>query len=175
MAVAALLVRPLPVMVFQPVVSLAAELLSRRHPDAMDRLQGLEDARILIEPTDLPLCFLLTASPSGVRVRVCRDGNAAQATATIRGSFAALLSLLQGRVDGDALFFSRDLEVDGDTGAIVTLRNAIDSDEIDLVEDMLSLLGPMAGPARRALVLAGDLHHRLTAPSDRPPVGADGP
>jgi predicted lipid carrier protein YhbT len=39
------------------------------------------------------------------------------------------MQLLEGKLDGDALFFSRDLVVDGDTEAVVMLRNIIDGAE----------------------------------------------
>jgi len=61
-----------------------------------------------------------------------------------------LIDLLEGRLDGDALFFSRELTVEGDTEAVLLLRNAVDSDEVDLFEDLLSVLGPLAGPLRFA-------------------------
>ena len=59
-----------------------------------------------------------------------------------------LIDLAEGRLDGDALFFSRDLAVEGDTEAVVALRNAVDDAEIDLTADLASMFGPLAGPAR---------------------------
>jgi O2-independent ubiquinone biosynthesis accessory factor UbiT len=50
----------------------------------------------------------------------------------LAGGLAALLGLVYGAFDGDALFFSRDLVVEGDTGAMLALRNAIDNAEFDL-------------------------------------------
>jgi len=41
-----------------------------------------------------------------------------------------MIELLEGRADGDALFFSRTLTVEGDMEAVVALRNAIDGSEI---------------------------------------------
>ena len=72
------------------------------------------------------------------------------ATATIRGSLPLLIDLLEGRLDGDALFFNRELTVVGDTEAVLLLRNAVDSDEVDVLGDLLSIFGPLAGPARSA-------------------------
>ena len=46
----------------------------------------------------------------------------------------ALLKLMEGRVDGDALFFSRTLNIEGDTEAVLTLRNAVDSADVRLVD-----------------------------------------
>ncbi len=66
-----------------------------------------------------------------------------------------LVDLLEGRIDGDAVFFARGLTVEGDMAAVVALRNAVDSAEIDLAEDVLALLGPLAVPARRLMPVAG--------------------
>jgi ubiquinone biosynthesis protein UbiJ len=63
---------------------------------------------------------------------------------TIRGSLSTLIALLEGRVDGDALFFSRDLAVEGDTEALLALRNAVDGEGIDLLRDFAMCLGPLA-------------------------------
>ena len=54
-----------------------------------------------------------------------------------------LREVLEGRLDGDALFFSRDLAIEGDTAAVVALRNAIDNEELDLVSEAMALLGPL--------------------------------
>jgi predicted lipid carrier protein YhbT len=42
-----------------------------------------------------------------------------------------LVGMLDGSYDGDALFFSRDLVIEGDTSAVLALRNALDDAEID--------------------------------------------
>jgi predicted lipid carrier protein YhbT len=57
-----------------------------------------------------------------------------------------LLALVDGRRDGDALFFSRELTVEGDIDAVVTLRNALDDLDTTLVQDILSASGPMRPP-----------------------------
>ncbi|MCH8036113.1 MAG: SCP2 sterol-binding domain-containing protein [Proteobacteria bacterium] len=90
-----------------------------------------------------------------------------EAAATIRGSLLSLIDLLEGRVDGDALFFSRDLVIEGDTEAVLTLRNAIDGAGIDLVEIAASALGPFAGLARRVLGPAEALFRRATRDLER--------
>ena len=57
-----------------------------------------------------------------------------------------LLDLLEGRVDGDTVFFSRDLKITGDTAAIVALRNTLDREDLDVSEEIHAVLGPMAMP-----------------------------
>ena len=74
-------------------------------------------------------------------------------TARIAGPLSAFLAMIHGAEDGDALFFSRDLTVEGDTAAVLALRNAMDDAELDLTEELAGLSGPLAHPLRR--VLAG--------------------
>ncbi len=42
-----------------------------------------------------------------------------------------LIGLLDGTYDGDALFFTRDLVIEGDTAAVLALRNAIEDANLD--------------------------------------------
>jgi predicted lipid carrier protein YhbT len=51
------------------------------------------------------------------------------------------MGMLDGQSDGDSLFFRRDLHVEGDTEAIVCLRNALDDLEGSLVDDVASFFG----------------------------------
>ena len=61
------------------------------------------------------------------------------------------MGLVDGSYDGDALFFSRDLVVEGDVEAVLALRNAIDDAGIDLVADTAALFGPLAPIGERLL------------------------
>ena len=63
------------------------------------------------------------------------------AGATIRGRFLLLLELLDAEEDGDAAFFSRDLEVTGDTEAVVRLRNALDDMDGSVAEEAAGMFG----------------------------------
>ena len=56
--------------------------------------------------------------------------------------------MVDGRLDGDALFFSRDLQVSGDTEAVVSLRNALDDLEGSVADDVAAVFGT---PGRFAL------------------------
>jgi predicted lipid carrier protein YhbT len=160
---AGLAARPLPPAALQPLLTLAMAALMRRHGEAFARLGGLGDCVFLVDPVDLPLEFLLrpaTDPPSLTAVRGGASGIAP--TATIRGPLLSLIDLLEGRVDGDALFFSRDLAVAGDTEAILTLRNALDGAGIDLAETAASMLGPFGGIVRRLMGPAEALIRRMT-------------
>jgi predicted lipid carrier protein YhbT len=73
------------------------------------------------------------------------------------------MGLVDGTYDGDALFFSRDIAVDGDIEAVLALRNAVDDASIDLLHEAAAWAGPLAAvfrhaarswPARHAATLA---------------------
>ena len=160
---AGLAARPLPPTALQPLLTLAMAAVARRHGEVFARLDGLGDCVFLIDPVDLPLDFLLRPAARPPSLTVIRSGTReVTPTATIRGSLLILIDLLEGRVDGDALFFSRDLAVEGDTEAILTLRNAIDGAGIDLIDVAASAFGPAAGIVRRLLGPAEILIRRLT-------------
>lgn len=125
----------------QPVLDALLLLLRRNHPGVFERLADLGTVRALIDPVDMPACLLFELGPRP-RFRLVDRGRGI-AEATIRGSFAALLDLMEGRIDGDALFFTRDLSIEGDTEIVVALRNALDGEEIDLAADIAAALGPL--------------------------------
>ncbi len=135
----------------------------RRHLRIFDRLGTHAGKRFGLRPTDLPFALVLHADPARPRITVSRRLPAHGLHARIAGPLAGLTGLVDGRLDGDALFFSRALSVEGDIEAVVALRNAIDDAGIDLVGDAASLLGPFARPAERvartALALAGGFLH----------------
>lgn len=154
---AGLAARPLPPAVLQPMVSAALAAIHRRHPDVFERLAGIDNPVFRIDPVDLPFVFVLRPDPERPLVSVHREGDDQPVSATVRGPLMALIDLLEGRIDGDALFFSRELVIEGDTEAVVALRNAVDGAEIDLLGDVLAGLGPFAGPARRVAEGASSL------------------
>jgi predicted lipid carrier protein YhbT len=149
----------------ESVLNGLARLLARRHSTVLERLADFAGASCLIVPHDLPYPLLLTlqAPPAAPHLRFATPADATQARATIRADMLTLLQLLEGKLDGDALFFSRDLVVEGDMEVVVALRNAVDDAGIDLVADVVSLLGPFSSPAERLarhLISLGSRLHR---------------
>ncbi len=61
----------------------------------------------------------------------------------------ALIDLLEGRIDGDAMFFSREIEITGSTAVIVAVRNTLDREEIVITDEIAAMFGPLERPARR--------------------------
>ena len=133
----------LPMMPLTLALSALARRISVRHPRILRRLAGSIDKRFAIDPTDLPFVLLMDFPGGTPRITVQR--NADGADCRIAGTLSALLGLVHGSCDGDALFFSRDLVIEGDTSATLALRNAIDDAELDLSEEVASLTPPLAG------------------------------
>ena len=120
-----------------------ARMLAKRHPALFSRLGEQADKVFVIDPTDLPFVFVLKPRPERPELSALRRAAAVDWDARIAGPLAALIGLVHGAYDGDALFFSRDLSIEGDTEAVVALRNAIDNEELDLVREAMPLFGPL--------------------------------
>jgi predicted lipid carrier protein YhbT len=137
----------------------------RRHSDVGERLAGLAGRRLLLDPTDLPLAFVLELTDGTPRVEIIAQGRdpASPVHATVSGSLADLTSLAEGRIDGDALFFSRRLTVSGEMELIVAIRNALDGAGIELGELLAEAFGPFRPFVRRILQDIARSHARLDA------------
>lgn len=141
-------VHNLPARAHALALDLALAAMTARHPTVFGRLQSLDGASIKFRILDLAvsLTMRLGATPS-LRLTAADE----PADATVSGELPALLALLEGRADADSLFFTRDISIQGDTGLVVALRNAIDDSEIDLVSDLCAPAGPLAPIARRVV------------------------
>ena len=144
------LVRPLPLTPLQMPLSMVLRSVVTRHPYIFERLGEHAAKRFGLEPSDLPLSFVLVPHPQTPSLTVVRRLPRGLPI-RIAGPLLALLGLVDGSYDGDALFFSRDLVVEGDVEAVLALRNAIDDAGIDLVADAAALFGPLAPLGQRVL------------------------
>ncbi len=131
--------------------SLVLRRLERQHPRLFATLAAHPPAAIGIEPTDLPHRFLLRFGGHSLSLAAVPHFTQTP-NAIVRGRLAALVALLEGRLDSDAAFFARDIIVTGNTEAIVSLRNALERDEVDLFASALDLFGPGRRMARRAML-----------------------
>jgi len=141
---AGLCLRPLPLGPLNILLAAAIRRMHKAHKPAFERLGGAGSPNFWIAPSDLPFGFLLKTSEHAPSLKAFRDMPTGAAAATIRGPLAALIALLEGKIDGDALFFSRTLTVSGDTEAVLALRNAVDGSEIDLSDEAKKLAGPLS-------------------------------
>jgi len=149
-----------PLVLLRPVFQQLMAGLLRRHPRMFARLGEYGQRTFLIDPVDMPVVFIMKPDAARPRLTPHGRGEALAWEAAVRGPLLKLVSMVNGEEDGDALFFTRDIVIEGDTEAVLALRNAIDDAGIDLVEEVEALLGPLAGPlaalrARVAPLLAG--------------------
>jgi predicted lipid carrier protein YhbT len=140
-----------PLVLVQPILDRIAVHVATSHPDLFARLETHTGKRFLIDPLDLPFVLLLRPDVRKPYLRAHRRHEHVQHDARIAGAFFNLLDMIEGTLDGDSLFFTRDLRVSGDTEAVVALRNALDDFDGDIVDMMLTALGPMHGPAALTL------------------------
>lgn len=145
----------------QPLFDAMLRVVRRRHPDILERMADYGDKAVCIDPVDLPFVILLEPNPEDPRLTVRRSVEPGEAAATIHGPLELLIALAEGKVDGDALFFSRRLVIEGDTEVVVALRNAIDGAGIDLIDDISRELGPLARPFRGFASAAAGLIGRM--------------
>lgn len=153
------LLRRLPLFPLQIVVDALTRAIARRRPAIFARLGAHAGRVLVVDPRELPFCFVLETYPEkpGCRVRRTPPRNAA---AVITGPLASLVALGRGRLDADALFFSREIDVVGDMEAALALRNALDDAEIDVLREAALLAGPLA-PALTAVLDSADRLGRM--------------
>lgn len=149
--VRALLFGAVPLPLIQPILGRIATSVARARPELFARLGSQAGKRFLIDPTDLPFVLVLVPDPDRPTLKAYRRSQKPAHDAIIAGTFFRLLDLIDGELDGDALFFTRDLRVQGDTEAVVTLRNALDDMEGSAMDSVLGSFGPLAAPAQLVL------------------------
>ena len=136
--------RFLPLPLLQPVLTLIGTQVAKRQPDVFLRLGPHAQKSFIIDPTDLPFLLVLKPRPEAPSLSAWRRNEAPSSHARIAGTFLNLFDLIDGSLDGDALFFSRRLRVTGDTEAVVALRNALDDVDGGVVESITRAFGPLA-------------------------------
>lgn len=136
--------------------------IARGRPAIFRRLGPHADRAFLLDAVDLPVVFLMRLPVEAPVVEVHRRGREIEWDVRIAGRLSALIALIHAAEDGDALFFSRDIVMEGDTGAAVALRNALDSAEIDLLQMGTESFGPIGRVAETVLRPAATALSRAT-------------
>jgi predicted lipid carrier protein YhbT len=147
------LLAPVPLALLQPIFTRIAMHVAQSRTELFNRLGPHAGKRFLIDPIDLPFVLVLTPQPERPHMTAYRRHERPAYDAAIAGTFFNLLDMIDGSLDGDALFFSRDLRVSGDTEAVVALRNALDDFEGSALDSVVASFGPLSAPA--ALALSG--------------------
>ena len=146
-----MLLTPIPLFVLQPILTRMAAHVARTRPELFARLGPHVSKRFLIDPVDLPFVLVLIPDAARPSLNAYRRAQKPPHDAAIAGTFLDLLDMIDGSLDGDALFFSRDLRVSGDTEAVVALRNALDDFEGNVVDSFAGAFGLLSAPATLAI------------------------
>ncbi|WP_068083804.1 ubiquinone anaerobic biosynthesis accessory factor UbiT [Polycladidibacter stylochi] len=112
----------------------AVRRLSTQRPDLFERLGAYKRAQFIVDPVDLPYVFKLVPNGEHAFVEMLPKAKAPQGDAKITGPLIVLLGLIDGTYDGDAMFFSRDLVIEGDTDAVLALRNTMEEADLTPAE-----------------------------------------
>lgn len=162
------LARPMPLTPVTHLLTRLTRQLLHRHPGLQRRLGAYANHQFLLDLTDLPFLLLLEPGTATPRVTAYSRRKVPAHDTRIAGLSAAFLGMMHGNLDGDALFFSRDLVIEGDTSAALALRNAIDYAELDLTIELGVLMKPLAPLLNRLLPsaerLSGLALHRMDWP-----------
>ncbi len=135
-------------------------------PSVAARLGAHAASTFAIDPVDCPFCFLVTLRNGRPVVALRRDLDGVRCAARIAAPLVVLMGMLDGSYDGDALFFSRDLVIEGDTEAVLALRNALDDAELDPAT-LAGVPAPLRALFNRGAAAALDGIRRLL---DAPPT-----
>ena len=146
-----------------------ARSVRNRQAGFLDRLGPHADAVIAIAPTDLPLVFRIQVSARDP-VSVLRTTTPCRCDARVTAPLFNLLAMLHGIQDGDALFFSRDLVIEGDMSAVLAFRNALDAEEIDLAEEFLAVIGLKGVAGAQLKRILAEIGRRTGVPVTRAAV-----
>ena len=108
----ALLLTPLPLALLQPILTRIARHVAQSRPELFNRLGPHAGKRFLIDPTDLPFVMVLTPERDLPRMTAHRRHERPAHNAAIAGSFFNLLDMIDGSLDGDAMFILRNRLLD---------------------------------------------------------------
>jgi len=145
------LLAPVPLALIQPILGRIGSHVAQNRPALFSRLGPHAGKRFVVDASDLPFALLLVPDAKNTQLTAFRRYETPRHDARIAGTFLDLLDMIGGSLDGDALFFSRDLHISGDVEAVVALRNALDDCEGSVVDTVVSAFGPLAGPVGLAV------------------------
>ncbi len=112
----------------------AVRRLAHTRTDLFERLGTYKRTHFIIDPIDIPHVFRLIPNGEHATVEMFRRKDAPEGAARISGPLIVLLGLVDGTYDGDAVFFTRDLVIEGDTDAVLALRNTMEEADLSPAE-----------------------------------------
>lgn len=134
--------KAIPLFVVQAALDRIVVNVHRDRPRLFVRMGAAAKNTILIDPTDMPFVILLSPDDRKPSMQAFRSSDEVTSDAQIKGTFPALFRMIDAQLDGDALFFSRDLKITGDLETVVALRNAMDDVDGSIAGDVAALFGP---------------------------------
>lgn len=143
----------------QPLLHRIVRKVARQRPELFDRLGPHRHSRFLIDARELPFALLLVPDPEKPHLRAHSRSSLPVSDVRIAGPCRELVKMADGSIDGDALFFSRDLSITGNLEAAVCLRNALDDLDGSIMDDVLGAFGVpgrFVRPLLRPFGLAGN-------------------
>jgi len=116
--------RATPMVVEAVAVGAVLSAILRRSPELSERLEELEGKVFFFEASDIARGFYLHITGGDIKVvlHMTKDPDV-----TMRGDVTVLLGVLSGKVDPDTVFFSRKLEIQGDTATAIHFKNILAS------------------------------------------------
>lgn len=141
-----LLVKPfVPLPLLQLGVNALTNRFQEMHPGVLQRMGAFPHAKMILDPIDLPYYFFVEFLPDNLNIIILADDTYVGSEFTrIAASLEFFLHMLQRDSDGDALFFSRQLTIEGDTTVVVALRNILEAESINLDQDIQNTFGQFA-------------------------------
>jgi len=92
------------------------------NPGFKQRLKELDGKVFLFDAVDIKKGFYMHIKDNDIRILPHFTG---KVDVTMKGDVDVLFGLLMGKVDPDTVFFSRRLEISGDTGAAIHFKNIL--------------------------------------------------
>lgn len=154
------LLAPVPLVLIQPILGHIGDHVARTRPELFARLGPHAGKRFVIDAIDLPFVLLLVPDARNTQLTACRRHDIPRHDARIAGTFLDLLDMVAGSLDGDALFFSRNLHITGDIEATVALRNAMDDCDGNIIDTVVDAFGPLSRPVALAVAALRELRAR---------------
>ena len=147
-----LLLKRFPLVYIQPVLQKSMKIISEKHNNIFTRIlhsNNNKDVKVVIDAIDIPFLFYIIITQNGNYLKAIKRTENVLHDAKISGHLTALLDLFEGTLDGDTAFFSKQLTIEGSTAIVVSLRNAIDSADINLVNDLSLIFSPFDSLAKK--------------------------
>jgi len=119
-----LFLRATPLVIEAVGVGAVLSAIIGRSPELSERLGELEGKVFFFEASDVSKGFYLLITGGEIKVVLHMT---APPDVTMRGNVTVLLDVLSGKVDPDTVFFSRKLEIEGDTATAIHFKNILAS------------------------------------------------